>query len=145
MYSLIVLVLIVIISCCLIFYYYKRTVNYSLEKVISYPNNLIDYNLGILWNEKPTEYKINQLICHDSNFSYLKEYLENMNFDKNGYLISNGRKITSVYWSPHLADRFYKRYPYRWRPVCVEYDTVLSNNIYVYKIKRNKYRNMAPE
>lgn len=128
----------------LIFYYFYSRINeVNLTRciTINYPDFKWDKNLKFtpLWHEKPSEYKINQIINLDSSYSYMLKYLDSFDYKSNDYIISNHREIKSIFWSPSKGDEYYHLFD-KEVPIFINFDTLIQNSIFVYKLEKGKYR-----
>lgn len=140
------------------YYYYPRKVSFELTKEIAKPNIGFDrtYYLGFDYT-KNEEKLIFYLVDYYKKLSCIKASLKGydsvfvqnigkeLDFNRYDYLITYQKKLTSLTYSPYLAKKKDCMNYLPERPLIPTFDTIITDKIYIYRIKKNnKYRAPGP-
>jgi hypothetical protein len=153
MWLIIILILFIGISC--FYYFYPRKVSFELAKEIDKPSPEFDnsqfigfeyiYNKDrlIYWLVEHYRDFYPQEQCYDSIFA---ENLANeLDFTKYDYLIAYQKQLKELRHSPHLTNTRDGLYHCKETPLIPTWDSVITDKVYIYRIKKNnKFRAPGP-
>jgi hypothetical protein len=136
-------------------YYYTRTVPFELAKEIDkfencYPRNGFDYieNAEVLMIYMIDIYKTiyppsRQKSGYDSIF--VANLAKELDFKKYDYLITYQKQLKELRHSPYLTKTEDDLYFDKKTPLIPTWDSVITDKVYIYRIKKNsKYRAFGP-
>lgn len=141
-----------------VYYFYPRKVSFELTKEISKPNDFFDYSQFLGFNYIRDEkllmywlvdfYKKTSCI-RDSLFGYDTLFVQNLSkeldFDKYDYLITYHKKLNKLTYSPYLAKKEDFCGYLKEKPLIPTLDTVITDKVYIYRIKKtDKFRSPCP-
>ena len=144
-----------IVGLCILFYYYPRHVSFELAKEILKPNKEFDNSQFIGF-----EYVVSKdrlvywLVEHPKQFYpegqvYDSNFVDNLgnglDFQKFDYIITYQKQLKELRHSPYLTKAKDDLYFDKKTPLIPTWDSVITNKVYLYRIKKNnKYRSPGP-
>ena len=137
-------------------YYYIRSVDFILEKEIDKPS--IDFDKSFfkgfeyVKNEQDLKWWLNgNYISHPwynlqaYDMAYISNISKDLDFTRYDYIITYQKKLRKLQYSRHLAKTQDNMSFLKEKPLFPIWDTMLTNKIYIYKIKKNNtYRSPGP-
>lgn len=151
MFILTCVMIIIICLICKFWYYHPRTVEHELTIEISkpYPNFDRSYYVGfdyicneerlmfymVKYYEKPSCIRAN-LTGYDS--LYVLNISKQLNYEKYDYLIVYQKELLSLQYSPYLTKTKDGLYFDKRTPLIPTFDTLITDKVYIYQIKKNK-------
>ena len=83
------------------------------------------------------------MVGYDSIF--VQNLAKEFDFKKHDYIITYQKQLKALRHSPHLAKTEDDLYFDKKTPLIPTFDTVLTDKVYIYRIKKNnKYRSFGP-
>jgi hypothetical protein len=154
----IVTTVVFIVGLCILYYYYPRKVAFELTKEINKPYLDFDrsYYIGFDYvkdKERLIFYMINYYKKSSCVKAGLKGYdsifVENLgkelDFKRYDYIITYQKQLKELRHSPYLTKTEDGLYHDKRTPLIPTWDSVITDNVYIYRIKKNnKYRAPGP-
>jgi hypothetical protein len=155
--SFIFLMLLVITAGCCFYYYYPRKVSFKFVVEIPKPDERFDNSEWLSYDYIRNENELmfflvdyykkescikNGLIGYDSAF--IQNFGKTLNFDKYDYAITFHKQLKALTYSPYLANNFDDCGFMEEKPLFPTFDTVITDKVYIYQIKKNKKYRRAP-
>ncbi|MDR3048156.1 MAG: hypothetical protein LBU51_11230 [Bacteroidales bacterium] len=138
-----------------LYYYYPRTVSFELTNEIlkfenCYPRNGFDYveNAEQLMYWLVTFYQRD--ICVERGLTgydsiFVQNISKELDFKKCDYLITYQKQLKELQHSPYLTKTEDDLYFDKRTPLIPTWDSVITDKVYIYRIKKNnKYRSFGP-
>lgn len=151
----IVLSSILIVIFYVLWYYYPRTVSFEFVTEIQKPYKKFDrsYFKGfhyvnskdrlIFWLVKNIKAYNPQKQGYDS--ITVEKLAENLDFQRYDYMIGYQKQLKKLRHSPHLTRTEDGLYFDKRTPLIPTWDSIITNKVYIYRIKKNKnYRSPGP-
>ena len=155
---LIMLMVFVSVGAYCLYYYYSRKITFEFVKEIEKPN--VEYDLsqfiGFHYiNDADRlmffliEYYKKASCIRDSLGGYDSLFVQNLskelNFDKYDYIITYHKQLKELRHSPYLTKKRDGLYFEKQIPLIPTFDTLMTDKLYIYRIKKNnKYRAPGP-
>jgi len=138
-----------------LYYYYPREVSFELAKEILKPHRKFDNSQFVGFEYVDSKDRlIYWLVEHYKHF-YPKEqgydsiFVENigkeLDFNKFDYIITYQKQLKMLRHSPYLTRKEDGLYFNKKTPLIPTWDSVITDKVYIYRIKKNnKYRSPGP-
>ncbi len=155
---LIILAVLVSVGTYCLYYYCPRKIAFDFVKEIEKPNKEYDKSKFIGFNYiKDADWLMfymvdyykkescirNGLIVYDSLF--VQNLSKELNFDKYDYIITYQKQLKELQHSPYLTKKRDGLYFEKQVPLIPTFDTVITDKLYIYRIKKNnEYRAPRP-
>ena len=146
------------VGVSILYYYYPRKVYFELAKEMDKPYSDFDrtYYIGFDYvdSEKMLIYWLvehyktfyppsKQKQDYDSNF--VENLAKELDFEKYDYLIAYQKRLKGLRHSPYLTKTEDGLYFDKRTPLIPTWDSVQTDKVYIYRIKKNsKYRSFGP-
>ena len=148
--------LLFVVGSCFLYYFYPRSVHFELAKEIEKPNPEFDYSYC-----KGFEYVANKeslfscmVYCYEEpqfrdmkgyDTVFVKTLSKDLDFDRYDYIIAYQKKIKKLRHSPYLTKTEDDLYFEERTPLIPIWDSVRTDKVYIYRIKKNnKFRSYGP-
>lgn len=153
-----VITLVSVFGLCILYYYYPRKVSFELaeELEIPYPEFDRSYFIGFDYVEDAERFKYYMVdyyfkkSCIDAGLKgysllFSDSLANRLDFTKYDYIITYQKQLKALRHSPHLT-RTWDSFDWLERtPLIPTWDSVLTNKVYIYRIKKNnKFRAFGP-
>jgi hypothetical protein len=151
----IVTTVVFVVGLCILYYYYPRKVSFELAKEILKPHKEFDNSqfIGFEYADSKDEL-IYWLVEHYKPFysqeqRYDSIFVENLankfDFTRYDYLITYQKKLKDLQHSPYLTKTADGLYFDKRTPLIPTWDSVQTDKVYIYRIKKNnKFRAPGP-
>ena len=144
-----------IVGLCILFYYYPRHVSFELAKEILKPSKEFDNSQFIGFEYVDSKDRlVYWLVEHYKHFYpdgqlYDSNFVDNLgnelDFRKFDYIITYQKQLKELRHSPYLTKAKDDLYFDKKTPLIPTWDSVITNKVYLYRIKKNnKYRSPGP-
>lgn len=154
----IILTVVFVVVASLLYYFYPRKVSFELVKEIEKPHPEFDrtFYVGFNYVEDAERLKFfmvyyyNKASCIEGELKgYSLIFVENLakelNFDRYDYIITYQKKLKELRHSPYLTKTADDLYFDKRTPLIPTWDSVQTDNVYIYQIKKNsKFRAPGP-
>ena len=153
--SILVATVVFVVGLYILYYYYPRKVSFELAKEILKPHKEFDNSQFIGFEYADSKYRlIYWLVKHYEPF-YPKEqrydslFVENLakelDFDRYDYIITYQKQLKELRYSPYLTKTEDGLYHDKRTPLIPTWDSVQTDKVYIYRIKKNnKFRAFGP-
>ena len=152
----IVATVVFVVGLCVVYYYYPRKVSFELAKEIDKPYPEFDRTFYVGF-----DYVVNverffvYMNYHYEEFPqyYRKGYdtifvtnlAKELDFDRYDYIITYQKQLKELRYSPYLTKTEDGLYHDKRTPLIPTWDGVITDKVYIYRIKKNeKYRSPGP-
>lgn len=154
---LIILAVFISVGIYCLYYYYPRRIDFEFVKEINKPDPDFEQYQSVSFNyienkERLTfwliekykyPYSWSDYICYDSLF--VQNLSKELNFDKYDYIITYHKQLKELRHSPYLTKKRDDLYFEKQIPLIPNFDTLITDKLYIYRIKKNnKYRAPGP-
>ncbi|MDX9799105.1 MAG: hypothetical protein RBT05_09645 [Bacteroidales bacterium] len=155
---LIILAVFISVGIYCLYYYYPRRIDFEFVKEIEKPNKEYDNSqfIGFDYIKDAdrlmffmVDYYKKASCIRDSLGGYDSLFVQNLsnelNFDKYDYIITYHKQLKELRHSPYLTKKRDGLYFEKQIPLIPNFDTLITDKLYIYRIKKNnKYRAPGP-
>jgi len=152
-----VAIIVFIVGLCVLYYYYPRKVSFELTKEIQKPNKEFDQSSFIGFDYADSEEMLmywlvewykgfpDREYLHSYDLTFVQNLAKELDFERYDYIITYQKQLKALRHSPHLTKTEDGLYFDKKTPLIPTFDTVITDKIYIYRIKKNnKYRSFGP-
>jgi len=148
--------LLFVAGLCFVYYFYPRNVHFELAKEIEKPNPEFDrsYFVGFEYIENKESlffymvYRYEEPPFRDMkgyDTVFVKTLSKDLDFDRYDYIIAYQKKLKKLRYSPYLTKTEDGLYFEERTPLIPIWDSVRTDKVYIYRIKKNKkFRSYGP-
>ena len=148
--------LLFVVGSCFVYYFYPRSVHFELAKEIEKPNPEFDrsYFVGFEYIENKESlffymvYRYEEPPFRDMkgyDTVFVKTLSKDLDFDRYDYIIAYQKKLKKLRYSPYLTKTEDDLYFEERTPLIPIWDSVRTDKVYIYRIKKNnKFRSYGP-
>ena len=144
-----------VVGLRVVYYYYPRKVSFELAKEIEKPHKDFDNSQFIGFEYADSKDRLMYWLTEHYKLFYPQEqiydsiFVENLakelDFDGYDYLIAYQKKLKELRYSPYLTKTEDGLYHDKRTPLIPTWDSVITDKVYIYRIKKNnKFRALGP-
>lgn len=151
----ILLVIVFVVGLGILYYYYPRSISFEFTMEIQKPHEKFDNSQFVGFDYVANKERLIYYLTdyykqryppqqgYDSIF--VQNLAEKLDFEKYDYLITYQKQLKALRHSPFLTKTEDGLYFDKKTPLIPTFDTVLTDKVYIYRIKKNnRYRSFGP-